>query len=418
MTQVRCLSGLLISVLLATVAVAETGDWYGAAQVVYTDDDGDRKIDDSVAGGQLHLGRELSENFALEGMLGYSDIEGFPGQEHLDIGLNVLGYIAPEHTVSPYFIAGLGYLGTETTNGIEENRPSGTLGLGFRIRLGDSRIAIRGEYRARLAWEGDDNLTDRIGSLGFQFSFGDNSKAVSAIPETDGDHDGVPNLNDRCPHTEPGVTVDSVGCEHDDDADGVTNSQDVCPATPAGVAVDQNGCQLDNDRDGVVNGLDQCPDTLDGVPVDQNGCEPDGDGDGVVDRLDDCPNTTGGVPVDINGCEIRDVIRLPGVNFSSNSDVLLSGTEAALADAAATLRQNPDLIIEVAGHTDSDGAAAFNLGLSERRAETVRDYLINAGVNPANLSARGYGELEPITDNSTAQGKAENRRVELRVINR
>ena len=128
------------------------------------------------------------------------------------------------------------------------------------------------------------------------------------------------------------------------------------------------------------------------------------------------PNTRAGVRVDVNGCEITDVIELPGVNFETNSDRLLPGAEGVLGDAAATLRMHPDLRVEVAGHTDSQGAAEYNQGLSERRAYTVRDYLINAGVPASQLTARGYGEAEPVADNATAVGRAQNRRVELRII--
>ncbi|MDH3533311.1 MAG: OmpA family protein [Gammaproteobacteria bacterium] len=141
----------------------------------------------------------------------------------------------------------------------------------------------------------------------------------------------------------------------------------------------------------------------------------DDDKDGVVNRLDACPNTPAGARVDTRGCEIRDVIELPGVNFETNSDRLLPSANATLRDAATTLRRYPELVVEVAGHTDSDGAAEYNQGLSERRALTVRDYLINEGVREASLSARGYGETLPVADNATAAGKALNRRVELRI---
>jgi OOP family OmpA-OmpF porin len=138
----------------------------------------------------------------------------------------------------------------------------------------------------------------------------------------------------------------------------------------------------------------------------------------VVDRLDECPNTAAGVPVDTRGCEIKDVIRLPGVNFETNSDRLRPGAENVLEDAAETLKRNPGLDVEVAGHTDSQGAAEYNQGLSERRARTVMDYLIGRGVDEDMLSFRGYGESQPIADNATAAGRAENRRVELRILDR
>ncbi len=109
---------------------------------------------------------------------------------------------------------------------------------------------------------------------------------------------------------------------------------------------------------------------------------------------------------------------MPGVNFESNSDRLLAGAEQVLDDAAATLVKNPTINVEVAGHTDSDGTAAYNESLSERRARTVRDYLATRGVDMNRMTVRGYGEAEPIADNSTAAGKAQNRRVVLRITSR
>lgn len=397
----------------ASFAIAEVGDWYLTPAAVYTDDDGDRNIDDSLAGGQLSLGRQVSDHFDVEGVLGYSDIAGFPGQEHLEAGLNIVGHLAPFSAFSPYLIAGAGYLGTETTTGITDDSATGTFGAGFRWRLGDSRVSIRGEYKGRVAFGGDDNLTDRIGTLGLQFSFG-----AAALPVTDTDIDGVPDYADRCPGSDPGVLVDSVGCEVDSDGDGVPDSRDACSDTPADVEVDEFGCRNDSDSDGVSNDLDRCPGTAPGIEVDAAGCERDDDDDGVANRFDDCPDTLSGVRVDVHGCEIRAIIELQGVTFASNSDILLPGSEAVLTDAVATLLKYPELQIEVAGYTDSDGAANFNLGLSQRRAFTVRDYLINAGVDPTRLSARGYGETTPLSDNDTATGKAANRRVELRILDR
>ena len=133
---------------------------------------------------------------------------------------------------------------------------------------------------------------------------------------------------------------------------------------------------------------------------------------------DECPNSTRGEPVDVRGCEIADEIRLPEVKFETNSDRLRPGSEKVLGDAASTLIRNPKLHVEVAGHTDSRGDADHNLGLSERRAKTVRDYLINQGVDEGRLSWRGYGETQPIGDNDTAEGRETNRRVVLRVLRR
>ena len=168
----------------------------------------------------------------------------------------------------------------------------------------------------------------------------------------------------------------------------------------------------------MIDDDDECPNTVRGAEVDDKGCELDDDGDGVVNRLDECPGTAAGVQVDIKGCEIKAVIRLEGVNFETNSDRLLPGATAILNDAAATLRKNPSIKVEVAGHTDSDGTAEYNEGLSSRRAQTVRDYLANNGVDADRMTVRGYGESQPIADNGTAAGKAQNRRVVLRITER
>jgi OOP family OmpA-OmpF porin len=112
------------------------------------------------------------------------------------------------------------------------------------------------------------------------------------------------------------------------------------------------------------------------------------------------------------------VIDLPGVNFRSNSNILLDGANTALDAAALILLDNPDINVEVAGHTDSDGDPVVNGTLSLARALVVRDYLIGVGVSPSRIRAHGYGDTEPLADNATEAGRATNRRVELRVKNR
>jgi OOP family OmpA-OmpF porin len=168
----------------------------------------------------------------------------------------------------------------------------------------------------------------------------------------------------------------------------------------------------DSDNDGVPDTADQCPGTPSGAAVDAVGCELDADRDGVVDRLDRCPGTAAGVPVDAAGC--AQPVVLKGVNFENNSARLTPASFAVLDEAAATLIKRGDVKVEVAGHTDSRGAAKLNQSLSQRRAEAVRAYLVSKGVPEASLSARGYGAEKPIADNRTASGRAANRRVELR----
>ncbi|MBT8091409.1 MAG: OmpA family protein, partial [Gammaproteobacteria bacterium] len=140
------------------------------------------------------------------------------------------------------------------------------------------------------------------------------------------------------------------------------------------------------------------------------------DGDGVLNVTDECPETDADVVVDKRGCALQGEIALPDVRFETNSDRLRQGAEASLNEAAATLMNNPGLRAEVAGYTDDRGDAEYNRGLSERRARTVRNYLIERGVNANQLTWRGYGEIDPIADNATAAGRERNRRVVLRIL--
>jgi OOP family OmpA-OmpF porin len=286
--------------------------------------------------------------------------------------------------------------------------------------FGDAPISLNLEYRYRSDDALPGSTQDHIFSLGVQIPFGRARSAARAAPaapvDGDGDNDGVRDSMDQCPRIPAGRMVNGVGCELDGDNDGVVNGVDQCPNTMAGVVVDGRGCGLDGDNDGVPNGLDQCPNSRAGAQVDARGCEGDGDNDGVLNGLDSCLNTTAGARVDVRGCEITNEITLPSVEFETNSGALRPGAAGSLADAVMTFNLYPELVVEVADHTDSDGAESYNLDLSQRRAQTVQSYLIDAGIDAARLSARGYGEVQPIASNATAAGKAQNRRVVLRIL--
>jgi len=137
----------------------------------------------------------------------------------------------------------------------------------------------------------------------------------------------------------------------------------------------------------------------------------------VVDGADACANSLPGAKVDARGCATANQsIVLKGVNFASGSDQLTGNSRTVLDRAAETLKNNPLLRVEVGGHTDSSGAAAYNQQLSQKRANTVRNYLLLRGAKSDRLSARGYGEQQPIADNGSAAGRAANRRVELKIL--
>jgi OOP family OmpA-OmpF porin len=236
--------------------------------------------------------------------------------------------------------------------------------------------------------------------------------AICAYGDTDAD--GVKNYKDDCRGSVAGAIVDERGCEKDSDGDGVVDRLDECPGTPQGAVVNERGCEVDSDNDGVPDSRDRCPGTPAGAKVDQYGCELDSDADGVVDSRDRCPNTPKGTPVDASGCELAHDYRLEGVNFEFDSAKLTANSTATLDEAVKIMKRNADDKIEIAGHTDSQGDAQYNQGLSERRAQAVAKYLIAHGANASNITVKGYGESQPVADNGSKAGRAANRRVELR----
>lgn len=223
---------------------------------------------------------------------------------------------------------------------------------------------------------------------------------------------------------------------NDSDGDGVADDLDQCPGTPAGAVVDEKGCEADADGDGVPDRLDQCPDTAAGTQVGPNGCPGDSDGDGVLDADDECPRTPAGAKVLANGCALQGDCRTPrpgeqvdengcaavkafvlkGVVFEFDSTRLTEDAKKILDQVAETLNGYPEIKVEISGHTDNVGSDAYNLGLSERRAIAVKDYLTDHSVDAARMTPVGYGKAQPIDTNDTEEGRATNRRVELRVI--
>jgi outer membrane protein OmpA-like peptidoglycan-associated protein len=238
----------------------------------------------------------------------------------------------------------------------------------------------------------------------------------------DSDGDGVFDGIDQCPETPQGWAVTSVGCPLDSDGDGVADAIDDCPGTPPGALVDERGCPLDSDGDGVYDGIDQCPETPAHAHVDSRGCPIDSDGDGVYDGIDRCPQTPAGTVVDEFGCPVaeplfeeeRQTLVLEGVFFEFSSAKLTLNSKEILDHVAESLLAWPEVRVEIGGHSDSVGAEAYNLRLSKSRAESVRDYLLEKGVPREQLEATGYGEINPIANNRTEEGRAQNRRVELK----
>lgn len=196
-------------------------------------------------------------------------------------------------------------------------------------------------------------------------------------------------------------------------ADGIT----VGGGTVGGAIIGALLCQpADADGDGVPDNRDKCPDTPKGVQVDEHGCPLDSDGDGVPDYKDKCPGTPKGTKVDHTGCPLVEKIELKGVWFAFDSSVITPESAAVLDEVAKIFKRYPGLVAEMAGHTCSIGTEKYNQGLSERRANAVRDYLIKQGVDAKQLTAKGYGELQPLNDNATRADREKNRRTEMHIL--
>lgn len=209
---------------------------------------------------------------------------------------------------------------------------------------------------------------------------------------------------------------------------------------------------VDMDGDGVFDRLDRCVNTPKGCIVDEWGCEKDADGDGVCDGVDRCPNTPRGAEVDEHGCSEttaaktppppppppaeppkpppppvskterelveRGVIRLEKVYFETGSAKLLDESRGTLDEVGEALQKHPELKIEIQGHTDTRGAAAYNRRLSQKRAESARAYLLkHFKLEDRNLVAKGYGESQPETKERNKEQLLRNRRVVLNVLN-
>jgi OOP family OmpA-OmpF porin len=188
---------------------------------------------------------------------------------------------------------------------------------------------------------------------------------------------------------------------------------------PAGALKDENGCAFDSDNDGVVDGIDMCANTPEGVAVDRVGCPLDSDRDGTPDYKDLCPGTPLGVIVDADGCPLggENILSLTGVNFAFDKAVLTPEAEIILDEAVALMQETDEVLeVRVEGHTDSIGSEQYNMGLSQRRAEAVVEYLVNNGVNASRLVPVGMGEGFPVASNDTDAGRSQNRRVDFVVV--
>ena len=248
----------------------------------------------------------------------------------------------------------------------------------------------------------------------------------------DGDGDGVVDKLDVCPAAPgpPNEAPSKNGCAPvDPDSDGFEEDDDACPDV-AGVASEdaaKNGCPPDKDGDGIADPSDACP-AIKGPPSDdaaKNGCPPDTDGDGVRDDQDGCPRERGprapspsksGCPTKVRVASGR-IDLLEPVQFKDKSDELLPESNELLAQLAGVLQDHPEIRrVLVEAHTEAKGDKKANQKLSDKRAARVKQWLVDNGTEASRVEAKGFGQDVAIADNKTDEGRARNRRVEIKVL--
>jgi OOP family OmpA-OmpF porin len=259
-----------------------------------------------------------------------------------------------------------------------------------------------------------DGLRDRLDNRPIDATYYKNTAPPKADPlsqpaDVDSDNDGLPDRLDNRPY------VATYYKAYVAPAQPMPEPKPEAKPEPKPEVVQK---PLDSDGDGVPDDQDQCPNTPPGVKVDAHGCPLDSDGDGVPDYLDKCPNTPKGVPVDANGCPTiikkGEKITLQ-IEFANNSYEMDAGSKERLDGIAETLRNYPEIKIDIRGFTDNVGSTAHNKTLSESRAKAVLTYLEGKGVVAERMTSQGFGK-DPkhfIADNKTAAGRQQNRRVEI-----
>ncbi len=322
--------------------------------------------------------------------------------------------LTDKYTVVPYLTAGIG--ANAFQGYFSAILP---VGVGFQINFGSGTfLMLNSQYRIRATENAAYNIFHSAGIVKTVSRPAPKPAPVVEVPVVlDRDGDGVLDADDKCPDV-PGL-ASLMGCP-DRDGDGIADGDDNCPDV-AGLAKYQ-GCPIpDTDGDGINDEMDKCP-TVKGFARYQGCPIPDTDGDGVNDEMDKCPTRPGTAAN--QGCpEIaREVIEkvsfaAKNVFFSTGSYKLLPKSYKSLDGVVDLMKSDESLMIDIDGHTDAQGSDESNQVLSENRAKAVKDYFVSKGISESRLKATGYGETTPVADNTTAAGRAKNRRTEMTVRN-
>ncbi len=350
---------------------------YFSPMFSYTMADDDRTTDDAM-GAVISIGKKMTSGLNLE-LTGFIEAMDREDETVTDksaelSGVGLAAMIFPWTTLPKLFgivavqqgrgndhpttpdVAGFNYKSTVFDVGLGYLLPLNAW-LGFDAALrAEARYRMDSHHRPALGVGGKDEFYEGVFNLGLLIPLG-------TLPGE--------------PAPPPGEEAAPAG---DADGDGVTDDADPCPDTPAGTVVDEKGCPP--------------------APVEREGCRAPGPGEAI----------------NLEGCATGEAVVLKGVTFEVNSSRLTGNAKVILNQVADSLAAAPALRVEIGGHTDAQGSDAFNLTLSDRRAQAVKDYLVARGIDASRLESKGYGEAQPVDTNETGDGRELNRRVEMKML--
>ncbi len=365
------LPALLVACFSVQATATELDDrYYVTPGIGYNFADSGRATD----GGpeiSVDFGRAFSESLNFEISAFYALLDNEAGGGETDIyglGVGLLNFV--DRGNSPvYSLLRLRWLRTEGQPGADYDSPAVDAGLGYWWNSAYGILRLEGALRFDLHGDdaagdgGKDLFIDSLVRLAYTMPFGAEPEAAA-----------------------PASSVDVVPTHSDDsDDDGVADDRDLCPGTPAGTRVDPTGCAA-------------------AEPV-------------ATSAKDDCRTPVPGEGVDEFGCAVDKAVILNNVNFQFDSAVLTEAAIRIMEEVALALEASPGALVLVAGHTSLEGDETYNVHLSQRRAQAVREFLVDRGIDPSRLQAKGFGSSRPVATNETVAGRHKNRRVEIKLLN-
>lgn len=388
---------------------------------------------------RLSVGKYIDDGFSIEGALSVNNIDNnngftvpsksfiaFDGSLKYDLN-NLIGETS---FFDPYVLVGGGYTWVDEKGAGTLNAGAGanywfTENFGLNLQVVGKHVFNdfflsdnHWQFSAGVVLKFGGSDTDKDGIYDKNDKCPDVAglKEFNGCPDTDGD--GIQDSEDACPNVAGPKELN--GCP-DTDGDGIADKDDACPSV-AGTKANK-GCP-DSDNDGIVDNVDSCPNVA--GPAANNGCPwPDTDGDGVLDKDDNCPSVAGpasnkGCPVEVISAQAEKQLNdfAKTILFKTNSSAFATGVTSKLDAIVSLMKELNKVSFTINGYTDSVGSDALNLKLSTNRAASVVKYLIAHGIDASRLTPNGFGEKNPIDGNDTEVGRANNRRVEIKVVNK